>query len=104
MAAVHGGYFGGAMGVILLAVLGSALHRLQPANALTSALTAVTVNVVVVGLIGPVDWPVVGVAAPACPVGGFLGARVANGMPAAPLRVLIVVFGVAVSVYLFTRT
>ena len=105
LATVYGGYFGGALGVILVGVLGLALHRLKLANALKSVLSAVTatVTVVVFGIFGPVHWDVVGVAAPASLVGGFLGAKVATRIPSAPLRVLIVVFGVAVAVYLFLR-
>ena len=105
LATVYGGYFGGALGVILVGVLGVGLHRLKLANALKSALSAVTatVTVVVFGLFGPVAWQVVAVAAPASLLGGFLGARIATRIPVKPLRVFIVVFGVAVSVYLFTR-
>jgi uncharacterized membrane protein YfcA len=105
LAAAYGGYFGGALGVILVAVLGTALHRLKLANALKSVLSAVTasVTVVVFGLFGPVHWLVVAVAAPASLVGGFAGARVATRIPTTPLRVFIVVFGIAVSVYLFLR-
>jgi hypothetical protein len=62
-----------------------------------------TVTLVVFGLFGPVDWQVVAVAAPASLAGGFAGARVAGRIPATPLRVLIVVFGLAVSAYLATR-
>jgi uncharacterized membrane protein YfcA len=104
-ATVYGGYFGGALGVILVGVLGIALHRLKLANALKSVLSGVTatVTVVVFGLFGPVHWLVVAVAAPASLVGGFLGAKVATRIPATPLRVLIVTFGVAVSIYLFLR-
>jgi uncharacterized membrane protein YfcA len=104
-ATVYGGYFGGALGVILVGVLGVALHRLKLANALKSAISAVTatVTVVVFGLFGPVDWLVVAVAAPATLIGGFLGARVATRIATTPLRILIVGFGVAVSIYLFLR-
>jgi uncharacterized membrane protein YfcA len=103
LATVYGGYFGGALGVILVGVLGVGLHRLKLANALKSALSAVTatVTLVVFGLFGPVDWLVVAVAAPASLLGGFVGARIATRIPATPLRVFIVAFGVAVSVYLF---
>ena len=45
----------------------------------------------------------VAVAAPASLVGGFVGARVATRIPVGPLRVFIVVFGVAVAIYLFFR-
>ena len=104
-ATVYGGYFGGALGVILVGVLGFALHRLQLANALKSALSAVTatVTLVVFGFFGDVHWDVVAVAAPAALVGGFVGARIATRIPTTPLRVFIVVFGVAVSIYLFIR-
>lgn len=105
LATVYGGYFGGALGVILVGVLGVGLHRLRLANALKSALSAVTatVTLVVFGLFGPIDWLVVAVAAPASLVGGFVGARIAGRIPVRPLRIFIVVFGVAVSIYLFAR-
>jgi len=105
LATVYGGYFGGALGVILVAVLGVGLHRLKLANALKSAISAVTatVSLVVFGIWGPVDWLVVAVAAPATLLGGFLGARVATRIPTTPLRVVIVTFGVVVAIYLFVR-
>jgi uncharacterized protein len=105
LATVYGGYFGGALGVVLVAVLGLGLHNLKLANALKSVISAVTatVTLVVFGIFGPVDWLVVAVAAPASLLGGFLGARIAVRIPATPLRVLIVVFGVVVAAYLFFR-
>ncbi|HEY0509437.1 MAG TPA: TSUP family transporter [Blastococcus sp.] len=48
-------------------------------------------------------WDVVAVAAPGNLIGGFIGARIASRIPTTPLRVFIVCFGVAVSIYLFTR-
>ncbi len=105
LACVYGGYFGGALGVILVSVLGVALHKLKLANALKSAVSTVTatVTVVVFGIWGPVDWLLVAVAAPATLLGGFLGAKLARRIPTRPLRIFIVAFGLAVSVYLFTR-
>ena len=105
LATVYGGYFGGALGVILVGVLGVGLHRLKLANALKSALSAVTatVTLVVFGIFGPIDWQVVAVAAPASLLGGFLGARIATRIPTTPLRIFIVTFGVAVAIYLFIR-
>ena len=104
-ATVYGGYFGGALGVILVGVLGVGLGRLKLANALKSALSLVAalVTVVVFGFFGPVQWEYVAVCAPASLVGGYLGATVATRIPTTPLRVLIVVFGVTVAVYLFLR-
>ena len=105
LATVYGGYFGGALGVILVGVLGIALHRLKLANALKSVLSAVTatVSLVIFAIFGPVHWVVVAVAAPAALIGGFLGARIATRIPTTPLRIFIVGFGVAVSIYLFLR-
>src|ERR1700712_2361820 len=105
LATVYGGYFGGALRGILLGVLGLALHRIQLPNALKSALSLITatVSLVIFGIFGDVHWEVVAVGAPASLLGGFLGARVATRIPATPLRVLIVTFGVAVSIYLFLR-
>jgi len=105
LATTYGGYFGGALGVILVGVLGLALSRLALANALKSALSAVTatVSLLIFGVFGDVHWGVVAVAAPASLLGGFLGARIATRIPATLLRVLIVTFGGAVSVYLFLR-
>ena len=106
LATVYGGYFGGALGVILVGVLGLALHRLKLANALKSVLSAVTatVTVVIFGLFGPVNWLVVLVCAPASMLGGFVGARVATRIPTTPLRAFIVTFGFAVSIYLAPGT
>jgi uncharacterized membrane protein YfcA len=105
LATVYGGYFGGALGVILVGVLGLGLGRLKLANAMKSAISLVTasVTVVVFGIFGPVSWLYVAVCAPASLLGGFLGAKVATRIPSTPLRVLIVVFGVSVAVYLFFR-
>ncbi|WP_138756736.1 sulfite exporter TauE/SafE family protein [Modestobacter altitudinis] len=105
LATVYGGYFGGALGVILVGVLGLGLGRLKLANAMKSAISLVTasVTVVVFGIWGPVEWAYVAVCAPAALLGGFLGAKVATRIPSTPLRVLIVVFGIAVSIYLFIR-
>jgi uncharacterized protein len=107
LATAYGGYFGGALGVILVGVLGLALRKLKLANALKSAISGVTATttVVVFGVFAAshVHWIVVAVAAPTTLIGGFLGAKVATRIPSTPLRALIVVFGVAVAIYLFLR-
>jgi uncharacterized protein len=103
LAAVYGGYFGGALGVILLAVLavflGGALQRL---NALRSVLALVvnTVALLAFAVYGPVDWTAVAVAAPTALLGGYLGARVARRLPATALRWTVVVFAVGVAIAL----
>lgn len=103
LAAVYGGYFGGALGVILIAVLAVFLdEHLQRVNALKSVLSLLvsTVSLVAFAIFGPVDWVAVAVIAPACLLGGYLGARVARRLNANVLRAVVVVFGVAVGVAL----
>ena len=106
VAALYGGYFGGALGVIIVGVLGLTVHdtfkRLNAGKSLLS-LVDVSVSVTVFGLFGPVHWSYVAVAAPSTLAGGYLGARVARRINENALRVGVVGFGVLVSIYLFVR-
>jgi uncharacterized protein len=106
LAAVYGGYFGGALGVILIAVLSLlADDTLQRLNGLKVALSLVTATVTVVlfAIFAPVDWFAVLLLAPSTLVGGYLGILVAKRMPDGVLRWSVVVLGVAVAIYLFLR-
>ena len=102
-ASVYGGYFGAAMGVMFLAVLGLAL---PVSLAHTSGLRAVLSMIVngmaaVVFLIhGGLAWEAVGFLALGSLVGGFAGARLALALPAPALRVVVVVVGVGTAVKL----
>jgi len=103
LASVYGGYFGGALGVILIATLSLFAHdRLVRLNALKGLLSLVvaTVTVVYFAIGAPVDWLAVGVLAPTTLVGGYVGAKVARRSPESVLRWAVVVLGVAVGVYL----
>jgi len=105
-AAVYGAYFGGGLGVILLAVLGIFLaDHLQRLNGLKATLSLLinTVALVAFALFGPVDWAAVAVVAPASLLGGYAGARLARRLPPDALRVVVVAFGVAVAVWLLLR-
>ncbi len=103
LAAVYGGYFGGALGVILIATLSLCAHdELVRLNALKGLLSLViaSVTVVIFALGAPVDWLAVALLAPATLVGGFLGARLARRLPEPVLRWSVVVLGLAVGIYL----
>jgi uncharacterized membrane protein YfcA len=103
LAAVYGGYFGGALGVILIATLSLFAHdRLVRLNALKGLLSLViaTVTVVFFAIGAPVDWFAVSVLAPTTLVGGYLGARIARRSPEAVLRCAVVLLGTTVGVYL----
>jgi uncharacterized membrane protein YfcA len=106
LASVYGGYFGGALGVIMLGTLALTVpERLRKLNGLKTVLQLVvaSITVVVFGLFGPVDWVAVAIIAPAAMVGGFTGGLFARRLDDALLRRIVVGFGIAVAVLLFVR-
>lgn len=106
LAAIYGGYFGAALGVIFLGVLALTIDApLRELNGLKAGLSTVdaTVSVVVFGLFGPVQWSAVAVAAPATLVGGYVGARLARRVPDRVLRAGVIGFAVVVAVLLALR-
>ncbi len=106
LAAVYGGYFGAAMGVILVSVLALVLDEtLTRVSALKNALSAVVgvVTAVVFSLYAPVHWLSVLVVAPATLAGGYVGARLARRVPAVFLRWGIVTFGLVIGLILLYR-
>jgi len=106
LSAVYGAYFGAGLGVLLLGVLGVFLAEpLRRINALknVSSLVINTVALVAFGLFGPVAWEAVLVIALTALAGGFLGAKIASRLPSTLLRVIVVVYGVVVSVVLLVQ-
>jgi Predicted permeases len=106
LAGVYGGYFGGALGVILIATLALCTHdrivRLNAAKGVLSFIVA-TVTVVIFAIGAPVVWWAVLVLAPMTLLGGYVGARVARKLPDNVLRWAVVLLGIAVGVYLMIR-
>jgi uncharacterized membrane protein YfcA len=102
-ASVYGGYFGAAMGVIFLAVLGLALPlSLAHTSGLRAVLSMIVngVAAVVFLLHGGLAWEAVGLLAVGSLIGGFVGARLALSLPAPALRAVVVVIGVGTAVKL----
>ncbi|SBT48879.1 sulfite exporter TauE/SafE family protein [Micromonospora narathiwatensis] len=106
LGSVYGGYFGAALGVMLVAglalVLDTTLARVSAVKNLLSAAVGLT-TLVVFALFGPVDWASAVVVAPATVAGGYLGARLVRRLPAMVLKTVIVVFGTAIGLYLLWR-
>ncbi|HZD38270.1 MAG TPA: sulfite exporter TauE/SafE family protein, partial [Actinomycetes bacterium] len=103
---VYGGYFGAAMGVVLIAVLGLFLREtLQRVNALKTSLTAVVNGVAAVAFAfgGPVVWSAALVLAGTTLVGGMVGAVIARRLSDQVLRLAVVVIGLAAAVYSAVR-
>ena len=104
-ASVYGAYFGGGLGIILLAVLALGMRSdIQRLSGLKALLALVVNTVAILGFVvfGPVDWAAAALIAPASFLGGVLGARIAQHLDPAVLRAAIVVLGVGVGVRLLT--
>lgn len=103
---IYGGYFGAALGVMLVAGLALLLDEpLARVNALKNVLSAVVglATVVAYAVFGPVDWVGVAVIAPATLLGGYAGARLARRLPGAVLKAVIVTAGTVVGLVLLWR-
>jgi uncharacterized membrane protein YfcA len=104
--AVYNGYFGAGSGILLIALLllttETVLHR---ANALKNVILIAsdTLPAVVFGLFGTVVWHAVWPLGIGALAGGLIGPTVARRVPAAVLRVLIVLCGLTLSGYLFVH-
>lgn len=103
-AAIYGGYFNGALGVIMLGVLASTtsagLHDLNALKAWLSLVVSLVILPVFV-LFGPVHWWIVALGAPVSLIGGILGAAIARKMNERVLRWCVVLVGVSASIYFF---
>lgn len=104
--AVYGGYFGAALGVMYVAALALILDEpLQRINALKNVLSAAVglVTLLIFAVFAEVDWGAVLLVAPATLLGGYAGARLARRLPARVLKYLIVTFGTAIGLLLFSQ-
>lgn len=103
---VYGGYFGGGLGVIFMALLGLTVAApLTQVNVLKGVLQLLvaTVSLVAFALFGPVDWEAAVLIAPLSLLGGVIGGRLARRLNEPVLRACVVTFGLAVGVWLAVR-
>jgi uncharacterized membrane protein YfcA len=104
---VYGGYFGGGMGIMMLAVLSvmgmTDIHRM---NALKTVLAALSNGVAVVAFIvaGAVDWPRGVVMIAGGIAGGYAGAAIARRVDAKSVRALVLAIAWTMTAYFFART
>jgi len=103
---VYAGYFGGGVGIMLLAVwsvLGGLDIKAMSAlrTLLVSAANAVAVLCFVAA--GPVRWPETVVMGGAAIIGGYAGARLARRVPGPVLRRFVIAFGMATTALFFWR-
>jgi uncharacterized membrane protein YfcA len=104
--AVYGGYFGGGMGIVMLAMLAAlGMTNIHAMNALKSVMGFVINGVAVVTFViaGAVYWkqgiPMIagGIA------GGYVGAHYALKIPQAWIRIFVVLVGTGMTVYFFWK-
>jgi len=101
-ATIYGGYFGGGLGVMLLAILGVlGIHDVRAANVLknllATAVSAVTIAIFVAK--GIVDWPHTLVMLLGAACGGFLGGWLVRVLPPAPVRTVVIAAGSVITLY-----
>lgn len=102
--ALYGGYFGAGLGILLLAALTvigiSDLHKANgQKNLLSALLTSFSVAIFIPA--GIIAWPETLVVLVGAVCGGYGGARLAPYIPAAILRLAVIVVGLVLSVYYF---
>jgi uncharacterized membrane protein YfcA len=100
LGAVYGSYFGGGLGVVLLAAFGILLDDgLQRLNALKGVLSLVITGAGVVVFLasGEVAWVDAAILAVTSYAGATVGVRIARRLSAAALRAAIIVIGTTVA-------
>jgi uncharacterized protein len=106
LSAVYGGYFGAAIGILLLASMALAGEQdMQSANAQRNFLVCFINGVAALLFIatGMVDWAVAVIVMAGSIAGGYFGARVARRIPDDWLRTIVTAAGAIFSVYYFFR-
>ncbi len=104
--AVYGGYFGGGMGIVMLAMLVTlGMTDIHAMNALKSVMGFVINGVAAVTFVlkGAVYWKHGVVMILGGIVGGYLGAHYAQRVPEARIRAFVVLTGAAMTVYFFVK-
>jgi len=104
--AMYGGYFGAGIGILMLGSLSiMGLHDIHRMNGLKAILAAV-INVIAFiffALKGLVVWKLAFLMAIASIIGGYVGARAARRVDPRHIRAFVIVVGLSVSMWLFSR-
>jgi uncharacterized protein len=101
-ATIYGGYFGGGLGVMLLAILAVVgVRDVRAANVmknlLATAVSAVTIAIFIWK--GIVDWPHTLVMLVGAAAGGFLGGWLVRVLPPAAVRGTVIAAGAVITLY-----
>ncbi|PYS00808.1 MAG: hypothetical protein DMG16_14665 [Acidobacteria bacterium] len=103
---IYGGYFGGAVGIIILAVWSLAglrdIHAMNAGRTLLGGLMNAAAVVLFI-IARKVWWAQAAVMLIAAVIGGYAGARIARRLNPSLIRTAIIVFGLFVTVAFFRR-
>jgi uncharacterized membrane protein YfcA len=104
--AVYGGYFGGGLGIMNLAMLAAiGMTDIHAMNKLKVILGAIINGVAAVAFIatGFILWPQAGVMTAGAVVGGYGSAHFAQKLPQPYIRAFVIIIGVLMTIYFFVR-
>jgi uncharacterized membrane protein YfcA len=104
---VYGGYFGGGIGIMNLAMLAAmGMTDIHEMNALKVLLGAVINGVATVMFIalGAIWWPQAVVMTVGATIGGYASAHYAQKLPQSWIRGLVIVVGISMTGYFFWRS
>jgi uncharacterized protein len=103
---IYGGYFGGGVGIINLAMLSVlGMTDIHEMNALKVVLGGVINGVATVTFIasGAILWPQAGVMTLGAVIGGYLAAHYSQKLPQSWVRGFVIFVGSAMTIYFFVR-
>lgn len=103
---IYGGFFGGGIGILMLATLAlMGLEDIHEMNALKTLLATLINGIAVAAFVvaGMVAWPEAVVMVAGAIAGGYGGAAIARRLRPQWVRTFVVVVGLALSAYLFVR-
>lgn len=105
--AIYGGYFGGGIGIMILASLGiMGMENIHEMNGLKTVLQAAINGVAVITFIirGAVVWLPALVMIAGAIAGGFGGAYFARKLDARVIRAFVILVGTSMTIYFFLRS
>jgi uncharacterized protein len=104
--AIYGGYFGGGIGILMLATLAMmGMQNIHMMNAVKTLLTVCINGVAIILFIlkGIVDWPLAILMIVGAVIGGYSGAYFARKIDQKWVRLFVTVVGISMTIYFFVR-
>jgi uncharacterized membrane protein YfcA len=104
--AIYGGFFGGGIGILMLATLAlMGMEEIHTMNALKTVLGGMIngVAVVVFVVLRKVMWPQASIMIAGAVAGGYFGAYYAKKLPPSTVRAFVIAVGFSMTVYFFYR-